>query len=159
MLVDVLQELQVKRWRSGPTEGFPKRLCPGAAVEAVAWMAPLEIEELEEAVKVALDVGHHLVPGGPTGDAEAFGEQRAVHSLNEAIGTGRAHPRVAVLDALKGKQQLVGWLSGRPQNSSRCRSARPGPAPQSLVKGQRPIVEQLASGHRHLGVVDLGEGA
>ena len=88
VLGGALQKAPGKGVVFGPAESFPERLCWRAAAEAVTLVAPSVIVELEEAVEVPLDLGHLLLPGVSTGDAEAFVEQRAVHPLGKAVGTG-----------------------------------------------------------------------
>lgn len=107
-------------------------------------MAPLEVVVGEEAVEVVLDLVDPLVPGGTARDPEALLEQGAVHSLDEAVGPGRADLRGAVLDVFEGQEQLVGVLL-RPaaELPAVVGQDRAHGRAQGLVEGQYPVPEQV----------------
>jgi len=65
----------------------------------------VEIVVAQEPIEVLLDLGGLLIPGLSPFDAEALVEQRAIHSLDEAIGLRRANPGGAVLDAFERQEQ------------------------------------------------------
>src|SRR5207302_1552395 len=89
-------------------EGLGRR----ATADAVALVRALEVVEGHEDIEVALDLVGPLVPLRAALDAEALVEERAIHTLDEAIGTRRADLCRAVLDALDGEEQLVGMALG-----------------------------------------------
>lgn len=75
-------------------------------------MATLEVVELGEGIQVNLDLLDGLVPLFPALDAEVIVEQRAVHALDEAVGTRRTDFSRAMLDVVADQQELVGVLLG-----------------------------------------------
>jgi len=141
------------------TESLSQGLRRSASLQAIALMAPFEVVVLHELVEVGLDLLDVLVPGGSAGDAEALVEHRPVHPFHEAVGTRRTDLGGAVFDPFHRSEQFVGVLLGSATElASVVSEDGPDRDAQFFVERQDTIVEQIAFGNRHLGVVDLGEG-
>jgi len=118
------------------------------------------VVEQQELIQIGLNLLDGRVPLLPTLDAEVLIEQRAVHTLDKAVGARTADLGVAMLDILQGRQQLVRMALGlaaelaavvcedgldRPHPRHRRRAARahtaghrPSPASWSFSTWQRP---------------------
>ena len=121
-------------------------------------MTPLEVVVLKEPVEIGLDLLGVLVPGGPSGNAEALVEQRPVHPLDEAIGAGRTDFRGAVLDPLHCDEQFVRMLFlDAAELAAVIGEDRADFDAERSVEGQDADIERVAGGNRYLGAVDLAD--
>lgn len=121
-------------------------------------MAALEVVVRHELVQVALDFVDRDVEGLSALDPEALVQQRAVHALDETVGSRRGDLGVAVLDVLQRQQQLVGMTFGlAAELATVVGQYRFDGNPERVVERQHPLVQQIARRDRHLETVALGE--
>lgn len=71
----------------------------------------------EEPIQIAPEFRRSDVPMIFARDGQAIIKNRFVRSSNEAVAPQAPHLGSAILDALQGRQQLVGMRSDLPQNS------------------------------------------
>lgn len=120
-------------------------------------MASFEVVEGQEFVQIALVLLCGDVPGGAAVDPETLVEERAIHALNETVGTGASNTRGAILDVMQLQEELVEMVIRAATElptvvGENCLYGRR----QGLVERQHPIVQKISGGGRHLRGVDLG---
>lgn len=86
-------------------------------MHAATLVGALVIVDHQVVVEHALHLLDGLEPGAPALDTEVLVQERAVQALDDAVGLWPLDLGGAVLDRLELQEQLVGWRSGRPQNS------------------------------------------
>jgi hypothetical protein len=98
------------RFRQTFNEGFGG----SSAVHAAALVGPALILAGEEVVENGLHFLDRFEPSASAFNTEVFIEQRAMQTLDNAVGLRTLDPRRAVLDFLELQEQFVGMLIGPP---------------------------------------------
>jgi hypothetical protein len=98
------------RFRQTFNEGFGG----SSAVHAAALVGPALILAGEEVVENGLHFLDRFEPSATAFNTEVFIEQRAMQTLDNAVGLRTLDPRRAVLDFLELQEQFVGMLIGPP---------------------------------------------